>query len=73
MFAYAKKYLADDESGQNVVLIYPSQDNFDEALHFPFELGGGHRLWVVPFEISEMKHAGVIWPPAFSLASGSST
>lgn len=69
LFAYAKKYLADDESGQDVVLIYPSQDNFDEALHFPFELGGGHQLWVVPFDISEKKHTGIRWPSAFHLPS----
>ncbi|MEZ8738010.1 MULTISPECIES: McrC family protein [unclassified Vibrio] len=69
LFAYAKKYLADDESGQDVVLIYPSQDNFDEALHFPFELGGGHQLWVVPFDISEKKHTGIRWPLDFNFTS----
>ncbi|EGA70248.1 hypothetical protein VISI1226_13491 [Vibrio sinaloensis DSM 21326] len=69
LFAYAKKYLADDESGQDVVLIYPRQDNFDEALHFPFELGDGHKLWVVPFDISEKKSSGIRWPSSFNLAS----
>nr|WP_232847234.1 McrC family protein [Shewanella nanhaiensis] len=62
LFAYAKKYLGADNEGQDVVLIYPSQDNFSEPLSSPFELGDGHRLWVVPFEIINTKAAGINWP-----------
>jgi 5-methylcytosine-specific restriction enzyme subunit McrC len=62
LFAYAKKYLGADTDGQDVVLIYPSQDNFSEPLSSPFELGDGHRLWVVPFEIINTDTVGVRWP-----------
>ncbi|WP_241570000.1 McrC family protein [Rosenbergiella collisarenosi] len=53
LFAYAKKYLAKEGTGKDVVLIYPSQDNFDTALPEPFELGDGHKLWVMPFDVAE--------------------
>ncbi|WP_413699290.1 McrC family protein [Psychromonas sp. KJ10-10] len=62
LFAYAKKYLGDENSGKDVVLIYPSQDNFDEPLISPFDLGDGHRLWIVPFEIINTDAVGVKWP-----------
>jgi 5-methylcytosine-specific restriction enzyme subunit McrC len=59
MFAYAKKYL--DQSGDSIVLIYPMQDNFDEPLASFYDLGDNHKLWVVPFEISEVNSA-IHWP-----------
>jgi 5-methylcytosine-specific restriction enzyme subunit McrC len=62
LFAYAKKYLGADTEGQDVVLIYPSQDNFSEPLSSPFELGDGHRLWIVPFEIINTELVGIRWP-----------
>jgi 5-methylcytosine-specific restriction enzyme subunit McrC len=62
LFAYAKKYLGDEAGGKDVVLIYPSQDNFDEPLISPFDLGDGHRLWIVPFEIINTDKVGIRWP-----------
>ncbi|MPY24526.1 McrC family protein [Shewanella sp. YLB-07] len=63
LFAYAKKYLADTNAGKDVVLIYPSQDNFNEPLLSPFKLGDRHRLWVVPFEIINTDDTvGIRWP-----------
>lgn len=61
LFAYAKKYFCKESSGKDVVLIYPSQDNFSEPLPCPFELGDGHRLWVVPFEIINAEKLGIRW------------
>lgn len=61
LFAYAKKYLGDEASGKDVVLIYPNQDNFDEPLISPFDLGDGHRLWIVPFEIINTDKLGISW------------
>ena len=69
LFTYAKRYLGKEDSGKDVVLIYPSQDNFDEALHYPFELGDKHKLWIVPFEISETENTGIRWPSAFNRIS----
>ncbi|MGF1836376.1 McrC family protein [Photobacterium sanguinicancri] len=64
MFAYAKKYLSQGggleqsrelQQGKDVVLIYPMQPNFKQALPDPFDLDDGHRLWVVPFDIVPKK------------------
>ncbi|EGU41287.1 hypothetical protein VII00023_05692, partial [Vibrio ichthyoenteri ATCC 700023] len=65
MFAYAKKYLKPSETdlpvGRDVVLIYPFQDNFDDALEHYYDLGDGHRLWVVPFKICK-DNSHLVWP-----------
>lgn len=61
LFAYAKKYLGGVTAGKDVVLIYPSQDNFNESFASPFELGDGHRLWVVPFLITRSDDVGIKW------------
>lgn len=50
MFAYAKKYLPE---GGDLFLIYPRTDQFNEAIELPFEFGGEHRLWIVPFDVRE--------------------
>ncbi|OCH40712.1 McrC family protein [Aliivibrio fischeri] len=55
MFAYAKKYLkrnADEQHGNDVVLIYPMQANFTQPLPTFFDLDEGHKLWITPFEIN---------------------
>ena len=61
LYAYAKKYLSTEGCGQDVVLIYPAQDNFEHPLKYPFELGDGHRLWILPFEIKEKDTANFEW------------
>ncbi|TDE19926.1 restriction endonuclease [Vibrio owensii] len=53
MFAYAKKYLSEALDGDNVILIYPYQENFNAPLPKPFEFDEQHRMWVVPFVIDE--------------------
>ncbi|MGR5130399.1 McrC family protein [Photobacterium swingsii] len=64
MFAYAKKYLSQGgdlqqdrelQQGKDVVLIYPMQPHFQQALPDAFDLDDGHRLWVVPFDIVSKK------------------
>ncbi|WP_072054244.1 McrC family protein [Aliivibrio fischeri] len=58
MFAYAKKYLkrnADEQHGNDVVLIYPMQANFTQPLPTFFDLDDGHKLWITPFEINTKK------------------
>lgn len=55
MFAYAKKYLkrgSSEQHGNDVVLIYPMQNNFKQPLPTYFDLDDGHKLWVTPFEIN---------------------
>jgi 5-methylcytosine-specific restriction enzyme subunit McrC len=61
LYAYAKKYLSTEGCGQDVALIYPAQDNFEQRLEHPFELGDGHRLWILPFEIKEKDTANFEW------------
>jgi 5-methylcytosine-specific restriction enzyme subunit McrC len=64
MFAYAKKYLKSGY-GKDIVLVYPQQDNFSEALTHDYDLGDGHKLWVVPFEIN-VKESRLIWPAIYN-------
>lgn len=62
MFAYAKKYLNRPDEGNDVILIYPYQDNFDKPLPEPFDLDDGHKLWVVPFKINESMRSELFMP-----------
>ncbi|MCZ4295033.1 McrC family protein [Vibrio sinaloensis] len=71
MFAYGHNYL--NGSG-NMFLIYPKQDNFEQAIQIPFDftdLAGvptDLKLWVVPFEIKE-KGSRVLWPDALDVST----
>ncbi|MGR5194902.1 McrC family protein [Vibrio rotiferianus] len=65
LYAYAKKYLSAEGCGQDVVLIYPAQDNFEHPLKYPFDLGDGHRLWILPFDI-EKGECGLLLPQTIS-------
>ncbi len=51
MFAYGHKYLKGEGE---LFLIYPSHDDFQEAIEHSFDFDGNKklRLWVVPFDIS---------------------
>lgn len=51
MFAYGQKYLKGDGE---LFLIYPSHDDFQEAIEhsFDFDENKQLRLWVIPFDIS---------------------
>ncbi|MDK9758881.1 McrC family protein, partial [Vibrio sp. D173a] len=62
MFAYAKKYLNQPDEGNDVILIYPYQDNFDKPLLEPFDLDDGHKLWVVPFSINDSMQSKLLMP-----------
>lgn len=65
LFAYAKKYLPGERG--DVVLIYPSQDNFDQPLPHSFDLGEQHKLWVVPFVIGRPGEARFVVPDELEL------
>lgn len=71
MFAYGHNYL---NGTGNMFLIYPRQDNFEEAIQVPFDftdLAGAPtslKLWVVPFEIKE-KGSRVLWPEALDIST----
>ncbi|WP_274058809.1 5-methylcytosine restriction system specificity protein McrC [Vibrio parahaemolyticus] len=65
LFAYAKKYLPGERG--DVVLVYPSQDNFDQPLPHSFDLGEQHKLWVVPFVIGRPGEAKFVVPDELEL------
>ncbi|TOL77258.1 hypothetical protein CGH91_24090, partial [Vibrio parahaemolyticus] len=62
---YAKKYLPGERG--DVVLVYPSQDNFDQPLPHSFDLGEQHKLWVVPFVIGRPGEAKFVVPDELEL------
>jgi 5-methylcytosine-specific restriction enzyme subunit McrC len=62
MFAYAKKYLNKPDEGNDVILIFPYQENFDKPLPESFDLGDGHKLWAVPFKINESVQSELFMP-----------
>ncbi|OED48302.1 hypothetical protein ACH42_02435 [Endozoicomonas sp. (ex Bugula neritina AB1)] len=51
MYVYGHKYM--DGQG-DMMLIYPATNDFSEPLPV-FDFGGGLRLWVTPFDLSESK------------------